>query len=296
MDVGVHLPQCRLVDQPLDGAHVAAVADTAREVGLAAVAANDHLAFARPWLDGPTLLAAVARQVAPLDVATTVLVPALRGTAATAAILVGLAALAPGRVVAGLGPGSSAADHRLVGLPVEGRWSRFDHSVGELRALLAGGSPGDDAPALPPPATVPLWVASWGSPRGLRRVAELGDGWLASSYNTTPEEFSQNRSRLVDLISGRRDPLPAAVATMWLYLTDDPARADRVLHDVLAPLLCRDADLLRDRLCVGSPGHAAELLSRYAAAGCSRIHVWPVTDEVRQLQRFAAEVLPAVGA
>jgi len=33
---------------------------------------------------------------------------------------------------------------------------------------------------------VPLWIGSWGSAAGLRRVARLGDGWLASAYNTTP--------------------------------------------------------------------------------------------------------------
>jgi alkanesulfonate monooxygenase SsuD/methylene tetrahydromethanopterin reductase-like flavin-dependent oxidoreductase (luciferase family) len=30
-----------------------------------------------------------------------------------------------------------------------------------------------------PAGTVPLWVGSWGSAAGLRRVARLGDGWLA---------------------------------------------------------------------------------------------------------------------
>ncbi len=290
MDVGVHLPQCRLVGQPLDGRHLEAVVDAAREAGLSAVAANDHLAFARPWLDGPTALAAVARRAAPLEVSTTVCVPALRGPAATAAMLAGLAALAPGRVVAGLGPGSSEADQRLAGRRFEERWARFEKDVREVRALLGGASTSAGLLAGPAPAPpVPLWVASWGSHAGLRRVAALGDGWLASAYNTTPETFARHRTHLEDL-AGR--PMPAAVATMWLHLSDDNAQREGVLHEVLSPLLRRDADELRRRVCVGSAAHAVDLLSRYAAAGSARVHVWPVMDEVAQLELLATEVLP----
>jgi hypothetical protein len=31
--------------------------------------------------------------------------------------------------------------------------------------------------------TPPIWICSWGSDAGLRRVARFGDGWLASAYN-----------------------------------------------------------------------------------------------------------------
>jgi hypothetical protein len=36
------------------------------------------------------------------------------------------------------------------------------------------------------------------------------------------------------------------------------------------------------------------LLSRYARAGCQRVHFWPVGDERRQVELIAAEVLPRV--
>jgi hypothetical protein len=37
-------------------------------------------------------------------------------------------------------------------------------------------------------------------------------------------------------------------------------------------------------------------LGRYAAAGCSRIHVWPLGDEVAQLARLVDDVLPRIDA
>ena len=54
-----------------------------------------------------------------------------------------------------------------------------------------------DAALAPRPAQdggVPLWIGSWGSEAGLRRVARLADGWLASAYNTTPERFAAARA------------------------------------------------------------------------------------------------------
>ena len=89
---------------------------------------------------------------------------------------------------------------------------------------------------------------------------------------------------------------PNALATMWTWVTEDPREADRVLREVLAPLLRREPDALRDTLCVGPAEKCAELLSRYAQAGCERVYLWPLGDEPRQIERAATAVLPAVQA
>ena len=53
----------------------------------------------------------------------------------------------------------------------------------------------------------PIWIASWGSEAGLRRVARLGDGWLASAYNTTPALFAEALTRLNGYLAGHgKDP------------------------------------------------------------------------------------------
>ena len=74
------------------------------------------------------------------------------------------------------------------------------------------------------------------------------------------------------------------------------AEVDRVLTEVLAPLLRRDPEELRAQVCVGSAEHCAELLSSYAAAGCERIYLWPLGDERRQLELVAGEVAPRIAA
>ena len=102
---------------------------------------------------------------------------------------------------------------------------------------------------------VPLWIGSWGSAAGLRRVARLGDGWLASAYNTTPDQFASANALLGDELrrQGRRaEQFPNALVTMWTWITESRVERERVLADVLAPLLKRDVDELRERVCVGS--------------------------------------------
>ena len=87
-----------------------------------------------------------------------------------------------------------------------------------------------------------------------------------------------------------------ALATMWTWITDDARDADRVLREVLAPLLRRDPEGLRDQVCIGPAEKCAELLSRYAHAGCERVYLWPLRDEPHQIELAATAVLPAVKA
>jgi alkanesulfonate monooxygenase SsuD/methylene tetrahydromethanopterin reductase-like flavin-dependent oxidoreductase (luciferase family) len=271
----------------------------ARACGAVALSANDHFAFSVPWLDGLVALSMATQHSGPLDLMTSVTLAALRGPVPVASAPAALSCLSSGRVIAGVGPGSSAVDYYLVDQPFEERWSRFEAAVIRLRELLGAGVPADSnvLPASLAVArqTVPIWLASWGSAAGLRRVARLGDGWLASAYNQTPETFGMALNRLTELCDIRSRPaLPHVVATMWLWITESSSDAERVLAR-LAHALGRDQDELRLRVCIGSVKHCAELLSRYATVGCQRIHFWPVGDEPRQISLLADRVLPLVG-
>ncbi len=297
MDLGVHLPLMPF-GAPLSRERLAGAVDTARQCGYAAVSANDHFVFQTPWLDGPTALASVIERSGEMALATTVALAVVRGPVALAKALAAIDILSDGRLVAAVGPGSSQRDYDAVGLDFEERWKLFDAAVERLRALLDGeASPVELAPR--PSRRVPLWIGSWGSEAGLARVARAGDGWLASAYNTTPEGFATARANLAVALERRGrdgDAFPNALATMWTWVTDDRAEGDRVLGDVLAPLLRRDADDLRAQVCVGPVEHCAELLSRYAQAGCERVYLWPLGDERRQLERVAGEVAPRIEA
>lgn len=308
MELGAHLPLMEFGDEGQSLARLRSAADAARTCGFAAVSANDHLVFSTPWLDGPTALAAVADRVGGMTVATTISLVALRGPVPVAKMLAALDVLTEGRLVAGLGPGSSKKDYDALGIPFEERWERFDEAVAILRTLVRGDSPPlglrhyrlPEGVLTPPPRQsggIPLWIGSWGSAAGLRRVARLADGWLASAYNTTPERFAAARALLADELQARgKDPegFPNALSTMWTWVTESQADADRALTEVLAPLLGREPEELRAQVCVGPAAHCAELLSRYAEAGCERVYLWPLGDEARQIELVADKVAPAV--
>src|SRR5262245_45856261 len=217
MEFGVHLPLISFVGEERSLADLVDFTRAASDLGYTHVCANDHLVFSRPWLDGPTALAAVLGHSGRMKLATTVSVPILRGPAATAKILSAIDLLSGGRLVVGLGPGSSARDYELVGVPFEERWKRLDEAVQTLRAYWradgaafegtfysTAGFTLEPIPAQRPGP--PIWIGSWGSPAGLRRVARLADGWLASAYNTNPDLFAQAWSDLQEaLVAGGRD-------------------------------------------------------------------------------------------
>jgi probable F420-dependent oxidoreductase len=309
VDYGAHLPLMALVRRPWTLDRLLQYAHTAEGEGFQALSANDHLVFGRPWLDGLTALAAVLSSAGRMTLATTVALPVVRGPVALAKSLAAIDLLSGGRLVVGVGPGSSSGDYAAVGISFEERWKRLDEAVQALRTLWLGEGPpfrgefySTEGITLEPyPAQrpgPPIWIGSWGSEGGLRRVARLGDGWLASAYNTTPEAFATARGTLAERLRGvGREPngFPNAIATMFFYITEERAASERIIREVLSPTLNRPEEELRGRLLVGPAEECAEKLAAYRAAGANRIFLWPVEDELHQLATFRERVAPLVG-
>jgi alkanesulfonate monooxygenase SsuD/methylene tetrahydromethanopterin reductase-like flavin-dependent oxidoreductase (luciferase family) len=305
MRYGAHLPLIDLDGRGWRPADLAGYVDAARRLGFHTVCANDHLVFGRPWLDAVVALAAALPHSGDLRLATTVALPVVRGPAALAKAAAALDLLSGGRLALGVGPGSSAADYRAAGVPFDERWPRFDESIRALRTYLgrdeafAGRfytADGPLAPAPVRPGRPPIWVGSWGSDAGLRRVARLGDGWLASAYNTTPARAARARDRLGEALARRGrglDGFPCALATAWTYVTEDPRDRDDRLA-ALAALLDRPVADLADRVLVGPAEACAALVRGYARAGFDEVFIWPLGDPADQLERFVREVMPLV--
>ena len=309
MDFGVHLPIIAFQVQTFSRSRLVDVARAAEDLGFAAVCANDHLVFSRPWFDSLTALAAVLSSTSRISLMTTIALPVIRGPMQLAKALAALDILSGGRMVAGVGPGSSREDYAQAGIPFEERWPRFDEAVRLLRSLLSSGAPPFSGrfyppataplePTSPREGSVPIWVGSWGSDVGLRRVARLGDGWLASAYNVTPASFADALTRLRDhLQAAGKEPerFPHALATMFFYLTDDRQAAEEMLTEV-ASALNRPADQLREQLLIGSPAACIEKLSVLKTAGVTLVLLWPVADDVAQLTRFREVIVPHLSA
>jgi alkanesulfonate monooxygenase SsuD/methylene tetrahydromethanopterin reductase-like flavin-dependent oxidoreductase (luciferase family) len=192
-----------------------------------------------------------------------------------------------GRLTAAVTPGSTRADYEAVEADFETRWSRFDQEIPRLHEFLDR-MLADAAP--------PIWIASWGSKAGLRRVARFGDGWLASAYHGTPEHISDCRGYLRDrLEAGAKDParFPMALAIMYLYITEDRTELSAVRDLVRSP--AATSAELRDRLLIGTPDECVGRLRRLEAVGVSEVFVWPLRDEVAQLGLFVEQVTGRLG-
>jgi alkanesulfonate monooxygenase SsuD/methylene tetrahydromethanopterin reductase-like flavin-dependent oxidoreductase (luciferase family) len=308
MQYGAHLPLIDFDGRGWRRGELASYVDAARQLGYGFICANDHLVFQKPWLDGIVALASVIECSGDMRLATTVSLPVVRGPAALAKAAAALDLISGGRLVLGVGPGSSEGDYRMAGVDFEERWPRLDESIRVLRAQLRIGEPGFDGrfystisrlePHPPRPEGPPIWIGSWGSAAGLRRVARLGDGWLASAYNTTPMRAAEACGTLRIALAQAGRPaggFACSLATMWTYVTDD-RRAQSEHLSALERLLNRPADALRRQLLVGPAEDCAATLRAYADAGIAQVFIWPLADPHEQLRRFMDDVAPLVAA
>ena len=67
-----------------------------------------------------------------------------------------------------------------------------------------------------------------------------------------------------------------------------------MLAGVLQPMLNRALDELREKLPIGPAEECAEKLAAYARAGAQRVFIWPLANELEQLDRFQSRVAPLV--
>ena len=306
MKFGAHLPLIAFDEPRYSLRHLHDYTRAAREMGYSTIAANDHLIFQRPWLDGPTALAAVLPESGEMDLMTSVALPVVRGPLATAKTLAAIDVLSGGRLIVGVGPGSSPLDYAAVGVPFEERWRRVGEAIQALRALWDGDLPpfegefyatrGLQPEPRPIQRPLPIWIGAWGSAAGLRRVARLADGWLASGYNTTPAVFAAAWQDLrARLEAAGRSPtdFPNGLATIWTFISEDAAATSRAF-DSIAAFLRRPREDLEDRLLIGAPEACAAKLVAYRDAGLQRALIWPIADDIAQLELFAREIRPLV--
>lgn len=304
MKFGVHLPLIDFDGKGFSLSRLSEYVKTATSLGFAALSVNDHFVFSRPWLDGPTALAATIPWTGQMQLFTTIVNPVTRGPVRLAKTIAALDVLSNGRMNVGLGPGSSPKDYESVGISFEERWKRLDEAIQALRALWSqngssfkGNFYTTENLRLEPcpvrPAGPPIWIGSWGSEVGLRRTARLGDGWLASAYNTTPEQFQAawaGLGRHLAAFHKEAATFPNAIATMFCYITDDQTTVAHVLKDLLCKAINRPESDLRERLLIGPAGECVRKLLAYKQAGAQLVFIWPITDEAGQLEIFQRSV------
>jgi alkanesulfonate monooxygenase SsuD/methylene tetrahydromethanopterin reductase-like flavin-dependent oxidoreductase (luciferase family) len=309
---GLHLPIIRFNGEADHSREqILSFAKKAEDLGYNYLDVNDHIVFRNTsWLDALTTLSAVAAITNKIKVGTSILNIIVRNPVVCAKALTGIDILSSGRLFAGVGPGSYKGDYDVCGIGFEDRWKRFDEALQILNLLWEQENENDEvdyngqyykfknitvAPRPFQKPHPPILIGSWGSSdAGLRRVAKYGDGWMASAYNITPDIF---KTKWKDLLSYRKDldrditRFDNYLVSMFGYIDNNKEKIQKVVKDVLSPVLGRPADDLENLLLFGSIDECIKKIKAFLEAGVNSIHFWPVNNYIEQIEIFSKEVI-----
>ncbi|HKG72106.1 MAG TPA: LLM class flavin-dependent oxidoreductase [Nitrososphaeraceae archaeon] len=307
---GVHIPLMGFDGNQPTKEQIISLAQYAEALGYDSLSVNDHIVFHTSWLDALSTLSAVAVITTRILIGTSILNIVVRNPVVCAKALAAIDILSSGRLFAGVGPGSYRGDYDACGIDFSERWPRFSEALKILVMLLSSDNnnssdnsrPFDykgkyytlkDVLLTPKPVQKPhppIYVGSWGSDIGLKRVAKYSNGWMASAYNITPAKFKEKWNFLLayrkSLGKKEEEPFDNSVMTMFGYIHDDKDKVREVVKEMLSPALRRPAEDLEQVLLFGSLDECLRKIRNLVDAGVKRIHFWPVLDYEDQISKF----------
>ena len=267
-------------------------------------------------MDPFNVLTAIVEASGRMRLVTSVLILPPRGILVTAKQYAALDVLTGGRVIAGVGTGSLFRDYEVVGMDHNDMWPRFEEGVRAMRAYLTPDAPPfqgrfyntegvnlEPKPVQKP--SLPIWIGSWGSNAGLRRVARLADGWMSSAGpgHQSPEQFAADVKRLnAFLVQEGKDPatFPSAVSTMALFISEDTEALARVGGPGYVPRPAgvgvvqpagRPSEDAHAHDMVGTRAECLDKVRRWKAAGVHALFLVPRgPDPLGQMRLFMEEV------
>lgn len=200
-------------------------------------------------LPDPLIALSVAAAVTQrIEVGTCILQVPLRRPVELAHRILTAHAVCQGRLLLGVGAGSTKTDFDAIGLDYAARMRDFEAALPIMRRLWQGEQVG--AANLTPWDSVmggpPLLIGSWGGQRWIPRAAQEFDGWIASGAKTSFNTLAEGIKRYRD--AGGQRAIVTNIA-VDLEVATTPADDDAPFH-----LRC-------------GPGAAAERLQRLVELG-----------------------------
>jgi len=217
--------------------------------------------------------------------------------------------LTEGRLIFGVGAGGEfSKEFELCGVPLSERGSRLTESMEILRKIWRGGPASHqgrhfqfgEVAMQPPPRQrggPPMWCGGR-SDAALARAAKLADGWI--SYVVTPAMFAESIATIIRFAAEceRRMTSFGTAHLLFLRLDEDPAEAFRAANQCLSVRYAMDfSKPTRRYAALGRPADIAAQVRAFHEAGVRHLildFVGPCEDRHRQIERFAADVVPLI--
>ena len=205
------------------------------------------------WLEPLTVIAALAAATERVRFLTGVLVAPLRPAALLAKTVATVDVLSDGRMDLGVGVGWQPEEFAAVGASFADRGALLDGTIADCRTLWAGDplevadgdgdgdGDGTSSPVwcYPRPAQerLPVWFSGTLNTRNLRRIVELGDGWIPI-MGATPADLATGTATLrAGLADAGRDPALLQVRASPSLVRAEDSRIDLTATAAGAPEL-----------------------------------------------------------
>jgi len=267
--------------------------------GIDHVCCGDHVSFAGVGFDGLVQATALLMLHPALPVHSGVYLLPLRHPVLVARQLADLAAIAPGRLVFGVGiGGEDRHEVSICGVDPASRGQRMDECLTVVRQLLTGQAVTfhgrffdlDDAVIAPAPAEPIPIVVGGRSDAAIRRAARLGDGWLGI-WNS-PRRFAEaaELAAAEAARAARPDPPGRHAMQVWCGLADTREAARACLAPAMEAFYQLPFERFERYCPYGTADDVAAFLAPYVAAGCSEFNLIPQSPDHDQAIASTAAV------
>jgi probable F420-dependent oxidoreductase len=210
--------------------------------------------------------------------------------------------LSRGRVEVGIGTGGRGRPFAAFGVDPEGLVARFNEGVALMKACWTepritfegrfwqlGGAAMEPKPVQKPHP--PIWIGG-SHPAALKRAVRIGNGFFGAGSASTAQFAEQAQTIRDELAERDRDPQSFRVAKrVYIHVDDDSGSARDQIESALERHYGRAVPGVA---LAGRPSECVEGLAEVAAAGAGLILLNPLVDDAEQLERLAAEVIPAL--
>jgi probable F420-dependent oxidoreductase len=282
----------------------------AEELGFDSLWVWDHILLGSkrpfPFLDSLSVLAALASLTERVLLGTGILVLPVRDPVVLAKVTSTIDVMSDGRLVLGVASGWYPKEFEACGIPFKERGKVFVRNLEVLNRFwtedavdgTADGMTFNRAVMLPKPVRKPRPPVLIGGyvDRVLKRVATRSDGWLTYFY--TPESFSSAWDKIISFAEeAGRDPSELTnVAQLPICIDASFEAADRKIKDFIARYfdIAPWSQSTPDSAIRGTVEQCAEQVQAQLDAGVRHICFVPNDYDEDQVERIAAELLPAV--